>query len=898
MRFQFDPNQAYQQRAVNSVADLFQGAVLRETGVAWVTEGMLAGERTTTSHTLDNTRLLANLHKVQEANKIAIDAELKPITETVDLRGEKAEVCFPNFSVEMETGTGKTYVYTRTALELNRRYGLNKFIIVVPSVAIREGVLKSFKMTEGHFAELFDNEPYRYEVYESRNLNRLRGFAEDEGLRFLIMTVDSFNREENVIRQSTDRLQGKIGLHMLQAVRPVLILDEPQNMASKARIKALASLNPLAALRYSATHREPYNLVYRLTPYEAYRQGLVKKIEVASVVRESDFNQVFVRLESIQAGKKAVTAKLAVHQRMAGGAIKEKTYTFRPGDKLADKAERSEYDSFVIDEINPGSRSVTFANGIVLQEGQAQGADEVALFREQIRYTVEAHLRRQEQLREQAIKVLSLFFIDRVDNYTAPDGLIRRLFEEAFNDLKAKFPAWANCKPEQVRGAYFAQKRRKGGAVEFRDSATGDNAEDRAAYALIMREKERLLSFSEPVSFIFSHSALREGWDNPNIFQICTLNQTTSEIKKRQEVGRGMRLARNQDGQRLKGEKINALTVVANESYEDFVKALQKEIAEDYGEEEAKKIRPVNVREKKKAIRKPLDEFPQEFKELWERIKLRTRYHVQVDTPALIAHVVDDLNLRVVAQPRIVVTKARVEAQASKDAFMALQLSGAKAVASLAGRFPLPNLVDKMTELLAHISPPVRLTRATLLAIIRAVEKQQAILDNPEEFAIVAVGVIRQKLEEELVRGIVYEKDGQWYEMELWEAEIETSSDKIMDASKSLYDRFVYQSETERKFAAKLESRNDVRFYVKLPAWFKVATPVGNYNPDWALVMEEVDQFGDVGERLYLVRETKGSTELHDLYLSEQQKIRCGERHFKGALAVDFKVVANADQLP
>lgn len=896
MRFRFDANQPFQQRAIASVVDLFQGLNCQTTMAAFRV-GFLTGEYQTTSFGLDDARLLANLCKVQHANRLPPDEELKKIEEAVELAGTKQAVAFPNFSVEMETGTGKTYVYLRTALELHRRYGLQKFIVVVPSVAVREGVLKTFKVTQGHFAELFDNEPYRYEVYESRNLNRLKSFAEDDGVRFLIMTVDSFNKEENVIRQSTDRLQGRVGLHLLQAVRPVLILDEPQNMASKGRVQALASLNPLAALRYSATHRETYNLVYRLTPFDAYREGLVKKIEVASVVKEHDFNQVFVRVKSIAASKKTVTAKIAVHQRMAAGAVKEKEYTFRPGDNLATKAERSEYESFVIDEINPGTRLVQFANGIVLREGEAQGADEEALFREQIRYTVEAHFRRQEQLRDQGIKVLSLFFIDRVENYTAADGLIRRLFDEAFTDLKTKYPAWQALRPEQVRGAYFAQKKRKGGAVELQDSTTGDNAEDRAAYALIMREKERLLSFSEPTAFIFSHSALREGWDNPNVFQICTLNQTTSETKKRQEVGRGMRLAVNQKGDRLFGDKVNVLTVVANESYEDYVKSLQAEIVEEFGATGAPP-RPVNARQKRTAQRRPLAELPAEFRELWDAIKHRTRYRVRVDTPKLTAAVVEDLNRLSIAPPRVVVTKARVETARGQDAFVALQVSGAKAVANLAGRFPLPNLVEKLLELLGHTAPPIRLTRRTLLDILRGVRDQQMVLDNPEEFAVQAARLIRERLEEHLVVGIQYEKDGTWYDMELFEAEMESSADRMIEATKSLYDRLKWDSDVERKFVLKLEQRDDVKFYVKLPAWFKVPTPVGNYNPDWALVMEERDQFGDPGEKLYLVRETKSTLNLVELYLSEQQKIHCGKQHFEGALGVDFKVVTSADGLP
>lgn len=902
MKFRFDSNQPHQQRAVVSVADLFQG--MERVRIK------TTGENTMFRYdveqlVIDSPRLLANVRAVQGANHLQLDETLKVITEGTDIGGERKDVSFPNVTVEMETGTGKTYVYLRTALELNRRYKMTKFIIVVPSVAVREGVMKTFAITRDHFADLFNNEPFRADVYDSKNLTRLRGFAEDDAVRFLIMTIDSFNKEQNVIRQSTDRLQGRVGLHMLQSVRPVLILDEPQNMESAGRRQALAALNPLIALRYSATHRERYNLVYRLTPFEAYRQGLVKRIEVASVVEADSHNNAFVRVESISAAKKSVSAKIAIHQRMAGGEIKEKKYTFKPGDRLVERAARSDYESFEVEEIDAVDRTVRFSNGLTLRVGEPHGMEQEAIFRAQIRYTIEQHFRRQQYLDESAqrdgtprIKVLSLFFIDRVDNYTAADGLVSRLFDEAFDDLKRKYTAWDKRVPGDVRGAYFAGKRRKGGAIDFQDSTTGDNAEDRAAYALIMRDKERLLSFEEPVAFIFSHSALKEGWDNPNVFQICTLNQTASTMKKRQEIGRGLRLAVDMNGSRQREDRVNVLTVVANESYEDYVRALQNEIADEVGSEEAKKMKPPNQRAKQTAVRKALSAFPPEFAALWERIKHRTRYSVAVDTPTLITHVIHDLNLLVVDPPRIEVTKARVEAQ-SGDVFTALQLSGAKTVATLAGRFPLPNLIERIAELLSHTaSTPVRLTRRTLLAIVGGVKKQQAILDNPNEFATVAAKVIREKLEDQLVFGIRYEKDGTWYEQGLFAEEIETHSGRLIKSAKSLYDRFVFESEVERRFAEKLESRADVLFYVKLPPWFKVQTPIGNYNPDWALVMEDTDEFGEKGERVYLVRETKGTKNLSELYRSEELKLRCGSRHFNHALEVDFKLVESADELP
>ncbi|MFO0803712.1 MAG: DEAD/DEAH box helicase family protein [Gemmataceae bacterium] len=892
MRYHFDAHQGYQLRAIHSVARLFDG-MARETYSMAVRVMGVETQFESSRSTLDPARLLKNIQDIQKQNNLPPDEQLHLIAESADIVGKKQEVSFPNVSVEMETGTGKTYVYLRTALELNRRHGLKKFIVVVPSVAIREGVLKTFQITQSHFAEIFDNEPYRYDVYDSKNLTRLRGFAEDESVRFLIMTVDSFNKEQNVIGRSTDRLQGRIGLHMLQAVRPVLILDEPQNMESAGSKQALARLNPLIALRYSATHRHAYNRVYRVTPFDAYKQGLVKKIEVASVVAEKDENRPFVRVVKISSTSKSVTAKIEVHQRMAGGAVKPKEYNFKPGQSLRDKADRSEYEPYVIADIEPATKLVRFTNGVEVKEGEPFGSNQKELFRQQIRYTVEQHFRRQKQLEPQGVKVLSLFFIDKVENYAASDGLVRTLFAEAFNDLKKKYPAWEKKTPEEVSGAYFAKKRRKGGTEELLDSSGGESEQDRAAYSLIMKEKERLLSFAEPVSFLFSHSALREGWDNPNVCQICTLNQTTSEVKKRQEIGRGLRLVVNQQGERLPDEWVNMVTVVANESYQDYVAALQKEIEEDFGADEAKKLRVTNQRAKNTATKKADAELPPEFQTLWDKIKHKTRYQVKVNSERLIFTAVEDLNEMTIEPPKLVVTKARIEAK-SGTAFNALQMSNATTVASLAGKFPLPNLVEKLAELLAHTQPALRLTRKTLLAIIRGVKDQRMILDNPEEFAVRAAEVIRNRLEEELVDGIQYEKDGTWYEQEQLEKEISSNSDKMFPATKSLYDQFVFDSEIERKFAERLESQTPVKFYLKLPKWFKVRTPVGNYNPDWALVWQQTDQFGEEGDKLYLVRETKGT----DMYSSEAQKVKCGKRHFEGGLGVDYKVVQTADQLP
>jgi type III restriction enzyme len=518
------------------------------------------------------------------------------------------------------------------------------------------------------------------------------------------------------------------------------------------------------------------------------------------------------------------------------------------------------------------------------------------IFREQIRYTVEEHFRKQARLMPQGIKVLSLFFLDRVDNYIGDKPLVRRLFDEAFDQIKNKFTEWTNRKADKVRAAYFAEKKRRGGAVELVDSTTGQNAEDRAAYNLIMRDKERLLSFEEPTAFIFSHSALREGWDNPNVAQICTLNQTVSEVKKRQEIGRGMRLFVTQAGDRVRDERVNVLTVVANESYELYVASLQAEMEEEFGKEGAAP-RPVNARQKKAARRRTEIELTPEFKALWDKIKQKTRYRVTIDREKLLTDVVKVLDRLKIDPPRVVVTRAVVEA--TKDLYEARRLTMSKPVANLAGRFPLPNLVEIMADLMEHTTPPVRLSRATLLEIIRRTINKQAGLDNPQDFAVKAVQVIKEQVASQLVYGIQYEKIEDWFKMEQWEVEIETSADKMLPVERSIYDYIVCDSSIERDFVNALEHLEAVRLYLKLPNWFKVPTPVGNYNPDWAIVIEDRDEFGDTGGKpmLYLVRETKSTMSGAQLRDAEKQKVHCGERHFKGALGVDYKVVNNVNQL-
>jgi type III restriction enzyme len=900
MHLRFDANQDYQLAAMAAVVRLFEG----QARVASALEFSLSAGIPAVPNRLDLSadQLLANLRAAQSASGIAPDPELLTIAgECTTADGARA-VTFPNFSVEMETGTGKTYVYLRTAMELFRVYGMRKFIVVVPSVAIREGVLKTLEVTRGHFAGLYDNAPCRYCVYDSSNLSQVRQFALSDGGEFLIMTIDSFNKASNLIHQSTDRLQGETPVHLVQATRPVLILDEPQNFESELRVRALVQLNPLLALRYSATHRNPYNVVYRLTPYEAYRQGLVKKIEVAGVKEQASENRVFLRLDGFKTSARSVAARIAVHRLLADGQVKEAVVSVVAGNSLEAKANRAEYAPFVVEEIDVGAGLVRFANRIEIRLGQAVGPDRERIFAEQIRYTIEKHFRRQRALRGQGIKVLSLFFIDRVANYRGPDGepgVIRQLFDRAFADLQAQYDEWREVQPATVQAAYFAQSRRKSGEVVLEDSTSGEARKDEEAYDLIMRNKERLLSFDEATCFIFSHSALREGWDNPNIFQICTLNQSVSEVRKRQEIGRGVRLAVNQGGERVWDETVNVLTVAANQSYEAYCRDYQAEVEQEFGSSE-RPPKPGDARHGTTVRWRKEFQLRPEFRELWNRIARRTRYAVRIDTARLLEEVVADLAIAAIRPPRIVVSTGRLDVAQGQEAFDVLHI-GEKLSDYDGGANRGVNLLYLMEDLMERTSPPMRVTRRTLSEIVRRCTRLDDARRNPHEFATVCVRLIKNRLREQLVDGIRYEKLDEWYRMDQFALEFQSWAEHLVPSDRSPYDHVAIDSEVERRFAEDLERREDVKLFLKLPGWFVVPTPIGDYNPDWAVVLEPRDQFGrPTGEELlYLVRETKDSADLTRLRPEEAMKVRCGEKHFSGALGVPYRVVTRAaDVLP
>ncbi len=906
MKFKFEANEPYQIEAIEAVTALFDGQP------NWPSQLTIPPGATfqVVGNRLDLTddQLLMNLSKVQGEQGLALDENLNFIEGIVSSVQGDIDVRFPNYSVEMETGTGKTYVYLRIAHRLFQRYGFRKFIVVVPSVAIREGVIKTLKTTEAHFREIYGNPPYRFSVYEAGDTSVLKGFALSDALEIMVMTIDSFKGSATVIRQSKEGLDPP--LFQLQATRPILILDEPQRMESDLSVAALTSLNPLAALRFSATHKNPYNVIYRLTPFDAYRQGLVKRIEVDSVVENDNSALPFMRLDAVKVVKRTFVATIVVRKLMKTGKITEQSLSIKAVVNKGSEHDLSaltglpEYEGFLVDQIT--QNSLVFTNGHELRIGETTGVDREAIFEAQIGATIEEHFRKQVRLKEQGIKVLSLFFIDKVDNFRDSNGIIRKLFVKKFNDLKRGYSDWADVDPETVQASYFASYKKKKATVTFDGEAPSNKDEreaQREAFELIMRGKEDLLTFGvEPankVAFIFSHSALREGWDNPNIFQICSMREVGAEIERRQQVGRGVRLPVNQAGERVRNDQVNVLTVIANETYARYADGLQREIEEAYGVGSAPP-KPANKKKRARIMLRNAYILKPEFKELWDRIKHRTRYSVVIDSEKLIKDVIGDLDKATIRAPRITIERVSLRPNPNEDVFEAIVRSNAKTAIDLAGRYPMPNLIELMESIMANSTPPMRLSRATLFRIFNETAIKQAAMDNPHDFAATAVSIIKSKLADQLVSGIKYEKDGTWYEQSQFKELIDSWDDYIVRSTEvggvggtSIYDAIEVESEPERNFVLGLEKRADVKLYVKLPRWFEVETPVGAYNPDWAVVMNE---HGDGSPILYLVRETKSSLNPDDLRPDERRKIASGRRHFE-ELGVDFKVVTSPDQL-
>lgn len=980
MKFQFDPRQPYQTSAIEAVTDLFDGQPadadqllnslqyrppqqpldLPDFGDQEAFDVFLEIGAYGNNLVLDEDTVLENLQVVQDRNGLEINDGL---------------VDGLQFDIEMETGTGKTYVYLRTAFELATKYKFNKYIILVPSVAIREGVKTSIQLMREHFRHLYPQINMDYTVYSGDRAEDVRDFATATSLQFLVMTIDSIRGDKNtrIIHQQRDKLSGLRPLDYLQATRPIVIIDEPQNMESLLAQSAVADLNPMCTLRYSATHRTTRNVVYRLDPLDAHRLELVKKIVVSDAQELGSVAKPYVKLLEVKRDPGFKASLELICRKKDGSYAKQKVNATQGADLERLSGGNPAYEgNWRINEISVMPEQIELTNYGYLSVGEEIGSNKAAVFQAMIRETVREHIRKEEQVHAQGIKVLSLFFIDKVASYLGEginnldaNGDFATWFDAVYQEERAKNSAshaFLPADPIEARSGYFAQmKRGKGKAAQitFKDSSGKTKADD-DAYELIMKDKARLLSMDEPVRFIFSHSALREGWDNPNVFQICTLRDMSTETERRQTIGRGLRLPVNQDGQRVKDAGTAQLTVVANESYAAFAAGLQDEykragvavgyvrktefaelpiveagkesrlgtrrsaeiwdalhdrgyindagevlgtwvpeqlgftvgLPEQYAGYEQEVIDLVErckievlVKPKRKRVTRSLNKqvyATPEFEQFWEKITSRTTYRVSLDRADLVRRCVARIKEAPEIQPiRIQVTRTGLE----------LTRGGPKG--SLLGfrdevlqeSYPLPDIILQLQE-------STSLTRKTIIDILLGSERVGEFLTNPNDYIKMVTGCIETELAHTLIEGIQYEPiGGSIYELRELQADGLEEKDRFIDQlykvthkEKTDFDYVVFDSAVEKQFAQYLDGREDIKLFMKLPDKFRIPTPVGDYNPDWAII--KVD---DGVEYLYLVRETKSSQDPSKRRPSENAKITAAMKHFE-AIGVDYAV--------
>lgn len=896
IEFKFDGGQSFQLQAINSVIKIFEGQPLCAGSASSLLssssqENGIIFEDGIISNSLDeNVPILNNVQKVQEENKVQVSELLEACEVKVEREGyENSEVlnCALNFTVEMETGTGKTYTYIRTCYEMNKVYGFKKFVIVVPSVAIREGVMQSLNDTHKHFQKLYSNIPIEYTLFDSSKKTQSQKFARCNSIQILVINIDSFTKDSNIINKVNE--YGLVPITYIQKTNPIVILDEPQNMETEIRKRAIVNLNPLCTLRYSATHRNYYNLLYSLNPVQAYDLGLVKQIEVDGItISQNNYNDAFIKVNNIvPAGKRGLKAKLTIYVN-EGSGVKKKNIDVQSGDNLYDKSFKREMykNNFIVEGIDLENQTIKFANGLVLSSGMENGGLSDEVMKYQMERTIISHFEKEAKLKKKGIKVLSLFFIDRVANYRTTDkeyGKFAIWFEELFNEYAPKDYLFT---AQEVHNGYFSQDRNG-----LKDTKEGrDTKADDEAYELIMKDKKRLLKEDEPLRFLFSHSALREGWDNPNVFQICTLNETHSEIKKRQEIGRGMRLPVDSKGERCFDKSINILTIVANESYADFSSALQKEIQEDTSVSFEGRIKNKRERVKLKHNKELTVENYPEFFKLWDKIKYQTRYNIEYKTHDLIANAVKAIdNIETLAsrpqllyaRNRLIYTQEGVEGRMKK--------SNTK---SIDQDYLIPNVF-------AYIQSKIDISKQTISTILKRSNRLNDIYLNPQMFLDNVVLAIRGELNILLVEGIKYEKlNDKYYEMALLDNEdIErylVNLEEIKDnKERTIFNYIEVDSEVERSFAQDCQYNSRVKFFFKLPKrGFRIPTPIGAYFPDWVVVLEE-----GINNKVYFVAETKNTLSPNERRPEENMKIDCGKKWNKEINDVKYQVCSELSQL-
>ena len=969
MKLHFEDDLDYQHAAIESVADLFKGQDICRTEFT-----------VTMQHESGSPSLGMTENQLGIGNRLQLlDDEILENLNAIQLRNglrPSASMASGDFTVEMETGTGKTYVYLRTIFELNKRYGFTKFMIVVPSVAIKEGTYKTLQITREHFENLYPiAKGYEYFLYDSSKLGQVRNFATSSNIQIMVVTVGAINKKDvNNLYKDSEKTGGERPIDLVKATHPIIIVDEPQSVdggLKGAGKTALEAMNPLCTLRYSATHVDKHHMLYRLDAVDAYERELVKQIEVAALEVEGGHNKAYVKLIETKNVRGSITAKIELDV-MRGGNIRRDVMTVEDGDDLEQETGRAIYENFRIGTITCGtgnqSMEISMPGGeyTLNPSGEVGGVNPDDLKRLMIRRTIKEHLDKEMRFAAQkrGVKVLSLFFIDSVEHYRQYDedgnkvkGKYALMFEEEYRKL-AKHPDYQtlfekidlDIDVDEVHNGYFSIDKKGGWTETAENNQTNRDSAERA-YNLIMKEKEKLLSFDSKLKFIFSHSALKEGWDNPNIFQICTLRDMGSERERRQTIGRGLRLCVNQEGERLRGFDINTLTVIATESYEQFAENLQKEIEKDTGirfgivephqfaalavTSKDGKTQPLGVEKSEQvwdflkenefvdsrgkiqdslrtALKESTLEIPKEFAEqeagikgilrklagkldiknadervtirtreavlesdgfkaLWDSIKHKTTYRVEFDNEKLI----QDCARAVLDGPPITKTRAQF-----RMANIAIGKGGVEATQTATSGFTPINETDiELPDLLTDLQDKTHLTRRSLVTILTESRRLNDFKRNPQEFIDLASEGINRTKRLALVDGISYQRvgDNHYYAQELFRQEELTGYLKnTLNTQKSVYEHVVYDSAgVEKRFAEDLEANEAVKVYAKLPGWFKVPTPLGTYNPDWAVLIEDDGQ-----EKIYFVVETKGSNWWDDLRHKEGAKIKCGEKHF------------------
>ncbi|WP_374487850.1 type III restriction-modification system endonuclease [Zoogloea sp.] len=976
--------QAYQSAAVQAVVDCFKGqppasaeaiTYRIDPGQAKKgTEDLFSDSGFKNADlALTDLALLDNIQQVQRGQNL-------PMSETL----VKTKVARINLDVEMETGTGKTYCYIKTIFELNRRYGWSKFIIVVPSIAIREGVAKSLEITAEHFLETYQKKA-RFFIYNSKQLPHLESFSSDAGINVMVINVQAFNatgKDNRRIYEALDDFQSRRPIDVISANRPILILDEPQKMEGGKTLDSLINFKPLMVLRYSATHKTTHNKIHRLDALDAYNQKLVKKIAVRGIaVKGLAGTASYLYLQSIEiSSKKPPEARVEFEQKLAGGNIKRVLRKLSKGDNLYDLSNGLDQyrDGFVVSDINANADTLSFTNGVQLTVGDAIGdVTEAALRRIQIREAIKAHFDKEQALFQQGVKVLTLFFIDEVAkyrDYSQPDekGEYARIFEEEYTlylnevldlDETPYVKYLKGITAAQTHSGYFSIDKKTKRDVDPDIEKRGENAglsNDVEAYDLILKNKERLLSLDEPVRFIFSHSALREGWDNPNVFVICALKRNDNTISRRQEVGRGLRLSVNQHGDRMDHPAIvhdvNVLTVVASESYKNFVAALQRDISDSVDEtfftgkvlkttagnvkiipKLAKQIHrylsknhytdndnriTVTYHDAKKA--KTLAKLPpalkpyaaqvyqlidsvfsasqlleigddrrpkkiplnanfdkQEFKALWSRINRKAAYSVSFEEAELVQKAVAVLNdkdagLRVTPLQYTIQRGEQAEV-VTYDGIRSGDAFKLKATETEVNRLSVHSAVKY--DLIGKLVEGTQLTRRTIAEILKGMNVAvfAQFKTNPESFIAEAIRLINEQKATVIIEHLAYDPVEDKFDLDIF-----TAGQTKQDFSKAggklqrhIYDYVLTDSNIERLFVKELDTSSDVVVYAKLPRGFLIPTPVGDYNPDWAISFKE----GTV-KHVYFVAETKGSMSSMELREIEKTKIKCARKFF------------------